>query len=112
MRLIVTIFACLGILFAGGCLVMGGGQFVPLAFLLLAIIALNVGAIFAAKRTFKAAGWFLIGFGLADLVLAAFLLYLSNDQYVGDVIIFAALVVVAKGLSEIAFGVKQVSAER
>ena len=99
-------------MFAGGCLVTGGGQFAPLALLLLAIIALNVGAMFAAKQTSKAGGRFLIGFGLVDLVLAAFLLYFSNDLYVGGLIIFAALVVVAKGLSEIAFGAKQVSAER
>lgn len=107
MTIIVIIFAALVIAFAGGCLVLGGAQVGGLALVLLLLLGLNVAAIWAIRSPSRGGAIFLMLFGLADIGLAAFLVTMQRDRYVGDIVPFVAFLILFKGLAEMIVGYRQ-----
>jgi hypothetical protein len=103
MNIIVGIFAGLGILFAGGCLLVGAAQFPPLGAILFAVVALNGIVLWALSRKSVPAAWCLIGIGLIDLGIVVLLVFFSSRE-LAEVIALAAILVGIKGGCEIACG--------
>ena len=104
MNIIVAIFVGLGILFAGGCLLMGAGQFPPLGTILIAVVVLNGVVLWAISQRSTLAAWYLIGIGLVDLGIVAALLFFSSRE-LAEVTGLAALLVGIKGGCEIVCGI-------